>query len=154
MVTYYTVLLSIHVLAAVIWVGSNISNQVQAVRAQRRPSGISAEFAKDVEWYGTRVLAPTSLILIVTGALLTIEGDWGFGTEWITFALAAWAFSFVLGVAFLGPISARVGRLMDAAGGHATPEAEALIERLFLFSRIEVVVLIAVVVDMVIKPGA
>ena len=154
MVTYYTVLLTIHVLAAITWVGSNISTAIQASRVQSRSAAELGQFGKDADWYGMRVLAPTSLVLIVTGVLLAIEGDWGFDEPWILFALAAWLFSFVLGIAFLGPQSAKAGRLIEASDGQATPEWKALVDRLFLVSRIELVVLIAVVIDMVIKPGA
>jgi hypothetical protein len=67
-------------------------------------------------------------------------------------AIAMFAFSFVSGAFFLGPQSGKLKQMYDAEGTNA-PGAPALIRRLFLVSRIELVLMVLIVFDMVLKPG-
>ena len=59
----------------------------------------------------------------------------------------------ITGAGFLGPESARLGKL-SAERDPADPEIQQRIKRIFLVSRIDLVVLIVVVADMVFKPGS
>jgi hypothetical protein len=67
-------------------------------------------------------------------------------------ALAMFAFSFVSGAFYLGPQSGKLKRLYEAEGANAAGARE-LIGKLFLVSRIELVLMVLIVLDMVIKPG-
>lgn len=152
--TKYQWLLGFHILCAVIWVGGNVVIQTFAIRAQRRRSEdpqFLATLAKDIEWWGTRVLIPTSLILVGLGFWLVDERSWSLGDFWISFGLGVWILSFISGATFLGPNSGRYGKLV-AEQGPESPEAAAVLDKLFLVSRIELTLLILVVLDMAIKP--
>ena len=150
----YELLLFLHILMAITWVGGALATQFFALRMV---GGTSPEtqvnFAKSSEWVGKRVFMPASLILLLSGIGLTAEGDWGFTSLWILIGLGAYLFSFVSGAFFLGPESGRLGKAMDEKGA-ADPEVQDRIKRLFTFSRIELAVLILVVLDMAVKPGA
>ncbi len=88
-----------------IWVGSAFATQVYAIRARRaNDPGHLAAFMKDIEWVGTRILVPTSLILVLLGFGLVHERDWQWNF-WLVFAICAWAASFITGATFLGPES-------------------------------------------------
>jgi hypothetical protein len=152
MVTLETVLLSIHVLMAVIWVGGAFLTQVYAVRAMRsgEPPAI-IRFTREAEFVGTRVFLPASLILVASGFWLVSEGNWDWEL-WIILALAAWVASAITGAGFLGPESGRIGAIVEREGPES-PAALARIKRIFLISRIELTLLLLIVVDMVIKPG-
>ena len=63
------------------------------------------------------------------------------------------ALSIVTGAGFLGPESGRIAKLMDERGDDDA-EVRGRINRLFLVSRIELVLLISVVLVMALKPGA
>ena len=67
-------------------------------------------------------------------------------------ALIAFGLSFVTGIAFLGPESKRIAVAIDAHGADS-PEAVARIRRILLVSRIELVILVLIVFDTVLKPG-
>jgi uncharacterized membrane protein len=152
--TRYQWLLAFHILCAVIWVGGNVFIQTLAFRAQRRRAqdpAFIATLAGDIEWWGTRVLIPTSLILVGLGFWLVDEGSWSLGDFWVSFGLGVWLFSFVVGATFLGPNSGRYGKLVREQGIES-PEAAAVLDKLFLVSRIELALLILVVLDMAIKP--
>jgi hypothetical protein len=109
-----------------------------------------AGFAKDVEWLGQRLFIPASLLLLIFGFLLVHEGHWSYDF-WVIFGLVVWGLSALSGSAFLGPESGRIGKLI-AAHGPEHPEAQARIRRILLISRVEMVLLLAVVFDMTIKP--
>ena len=68
------------------------------------------------------------------------------------FALGGWGASFLLGVLVLSPESGRIAKLIEARGG-VDAEIGARIERLLLFSRVELAVLALIAMDMVLKPG-
>ena len=150
--TTYQWLLTAHILAAVIWVGGAFATQVYAMRAQRAGPGRVAEFAGDIEWLGTRVFIPASLTLVVFGFLLAEEANWAW-EFWLYAGLAVWALSFLVGAGFLGPESGRINKL-SAEFGPEHPDVQARLRRIFVISRIELVLLILIVLDMTLKPGA
>ena len=149
--TTYEWLLAVHVLAAVVWVGGAAATQVYGIRARLAGPGRVADFARDAEWIGTRVFIPSSLLLVVFGFLLISEGSWDY-EFWIVAALAMWAGSFLTGALFLGPESGRIAKLSDEHGAESD-EVQRRIARIFLVSRIELLFLILIVLDMTLKPG-
>jgi uncharacterized membrane protein len=152
MVTLYTVLKSLHVLAAVVWVGGATITQILAVRANRagEPRRL-VQLLSDVEWIGTRVFLPMSLLLLATGFGMIGDGELDFDL-WIVLGLIVWLASAGLGSSFLGPESGRIAAIVEREGPES-PDAQARIKRIFLVSRIELVLLVLIIVDMVIKPG-
>ncbi len=151
----YNELKFVHVLSAVVWVGGACVVQVYAFLAVRTSDPVRvATFAKDTEFVGTRIFLPTSLILLVSGMLTLREssGAWSYSQGWVRFGLAIIAVSIVVGAAYLGPESGRIARATET-GGVASPEVQQRIRRIFLVSRIELVLLLAVIFDMVVKPG-
>jgi uncharacterized membrane protein len=153
-ITLYLTLKSLHVLAAITWVGGAITTQVFALRVTRSgdPQRL-APFASEAEFVGQRIFTSASLALLLLGIWMVIIGPWSFGMTWILFALVVFGSSFVLGAGFIGPESGRIGKLI-AAEGPTAPEVHRRIKRIFLLTRIELVFLILVVFDMVVKPGA
>jgi uncharacterized membrane protein len=153
--THYNEFKFVHVLAAVVWVGGAATVQVYALLAvsTNDPAKVAA-FAADTEFVGTRIFLPAALILLVSGLLTVHEssGAWGYGQGWVRFGLVVIALSIVTGAGFLGPESGRIARA-TRAGGVESPEVQARIRRIFLVSRVELVLLMAVVFDMVVKPG-
>jgi uncharacterized membrane protein len=150
----YELLLFVHVLAAVVWVGGALSLQVLAIRAERSPdAGRVANFATEAEWVGSRVFLPASLVLLLAGIGLTFEGDWGFTTPWVLLGLIAYGLSALTGSLFLGPESGRIGRMITEVGPQ-DPDVIARIKRIFVVSRIELAVLLLIVFDMTVKPGS
>ncbi|MDQ3619217.1 MAG: DUF2269 domain-containing protein [Actinomycetota bacterium] len=153
-ITRYELLLFLHILMAITWVGGALATQFFALRLVNGGSPeTQASFAKSSEWVGMRVFMPASLILLLSGIGLVAEGNWGFTTLWVLIGLAAYLFSFLSGVFFLGPESGRLGKAMEEKGP-ADPEVRGRIKRLFAYSRIELGVLILIVLDMTVKPGA
>jgi uncharacterized membrane protein len=150
----YKWLLAFHILMAVVWVGSNTAIQVFVVRAQRAGSDRVAYFASEIEWYGTRILIPSAFTLVILGFILLHEssGAYDLGQGWVTFGFVVWLLSFIVGAGYLGPESGRLSKLA-AERSPDDPEYQRRIKRIFLVSRIELLLLVLVVLDMAVKPG-
>jgi uncharacterized membrane protein len=124
------------------------------IRARRAGPDRVAYFASEVEWYGTRVLLPASLALVIIGFILlhVSAGAYDLGQGWVAFGFAGWLFSAIVGSAYLGPESGRLSKLVEERGPE-DPEYLRRLARIFFVSRIELIILILVVLDMTIKPG-
>ena len=148
----YEYLLALHILMAVIWVGGGFAGQVLISRMQKADPDRMVKTALDFEWIGTHIYLPASLVLLLSGIGMVIEGQWGFTTPWVLIGLGGFAATIVTGAGFAGPQTKKVHALIEQKGIN-DPGVQVAMERLFLISRIDLVVLILVVVDMAIKPG-
>jgi hypothetical protein len=153
-ITNYELLLFGHILFVVAWVGANIALQVLAFLARRSGGQRMMDLLGDVAWMGTHYYIPISLLVVVFGFGLISEshGAYDLGQFWVSAGLAMFVISFATGAGFLGPESARIFKL-SAERSPDDPEVQRRAARLFLVARIELILLIAVVFDMVVKPG-
>ena len=152
MLTTYTVLKTIHVLAAATWLGGGAL--VGALSARARREQVPERFAALlhlVEPIAKRVFPGSGLVLVVTGFWMIGNADLDYET-WIVLGIIAWAYSFVVGGAVIGPAVTKAVQAFDE-GGPTNPAAAPFVNRFMLFSRIDSLVLTLVVADMVIKPG-
>ncbi len=150
----YKWLLAFHILLAVVWVGSNTAIQIFVIRAKRAGGDRIAYLASEIEWYGTRVLIPSSLTLLILGFILLHEssGAYDLGQGWVTFGFVVWLLSFIAGAGYLGPESGRLSKMVEERGPEDA-EYQRRLARIFVVSRIELLLLIMVVLDMTVKPG-
>lgn len=152
--TLYELLKTIHVLAAVAWVGGVIISQVLAMLALKEARGNPQkmiEFVKDQAWLGKRYFAPASIVVILAGVAMVIESGWNFSDLWIAIGIVIYVISVVIGMFFLSPQSEK---LVAAAAERGLEDAgvQQMTDRLTLLSRVDLVLLVLVVADMVIKP--
>ncbi len=151
--SYYEFLVFGHLLFVAVWVGTDVCLQLFALRARRAGPERMIQFTADVEWLGLRLLNPASILVVLFGVLLVIESDvFEFSQFWVTAGLVAFLASAITGAGFLGPETGRISRLA-AEKGAEDPDVQARISRVFLISRIELVVLVFIIFDMVVKPG-
>lgn len=149
----YEFLLTIHVLAAIIWLGGGIAMHILGRRVLKRndPQEIY-KFSAEVNTIGMRLYAPTSLVLLVAGILLVNEAGYEFSQLWITLGFLGWAFSFLVGVGYYGPQDKKLQALV-AADGPTAPGVVANVRQALMVNSIEILILMLVVVDMTTKPG-
>ena len=151
--SYFEFLLFGHLLAAMTWLGGDLMLQMFYLRARVTGPEAVAQFAKDVEWIGLRVLNTASLLVVIFGVLLVLDSDiYEFSQFWISRGARHVPLSAVTGAAFLGPESGRIGALSDERGAERS-RGSARIGRVVMISRIEFVLLVLIVLDMVLKPG-
>ena len=148
--SYYEVLLFLHIAAAAVWLGAGFFLQMLVHRAGKTENGpLLQGVASNSGWMAQRIFIPASLAVLVVGILLTIEGPWSFGDLWIVIGLVGYAFSFLVGILFIEPEGKRIGAAM-AAGDAAL--AGRHVSRINTVSRIELVVLYLVLASMALKP--
>jgi uncharacterized membrane protein len=152
--TTYQWLLAVHILSAVTWVGGNLTMQILSTRARSSQDPVRmAAAGADAEWVGMRVFLPASILAVISGVSLVLNGDWGFDHPWIIFGIFGFLFSAIVGSTFLGPEAGRIKTLIQS-DGLSSPAVQARTSRIFLVSRIELAILLLVVADMALKPGS
>src|SRR5919205_2888970 len=150
--TWYTFFKSIHVICAIVWVGGATIIQAYALRILATGDGQrQAQFAKDTEVVGMRTFTPASAILFLAAIGMMVNAHWSWGQNWVVLGLIAFGLSFLIGIAFLGPESGRLGVLIEREGPDS-PAVKARIRRILAVSRAELVVLFGVIWNMVVKP--
>jgi uncharacterized membrane protein len=149
----YDLIKYVHVLAAIVWVGGAFYAQMLAIQMQRSTDpGDLPKFGRNAEAIGTRAFIPASIVLFIAGAILVAQ-RWSFTQAWVSAAIALWLVSILAGALYLGPRSKRIAELFEAEGPNS-PGARALLERVFLVSRLELLSFAVIVFLMVVKPGA
>lgn len=149
----YEIFLLLHIVGAICWVGADTFLFLTSRRVLARGNGTEIRgFMSDVSFLGPRFFIPVSLLTVVFGALTVVEGPWGFDQPWVVAGLTMFFLSFIMGAALIQP---RVEKLdaMGEAGDIDSPEYRELVGNVLRISRIEFVLLWAIVVLMVIKPG-
>lgn len=149
----YEFLLTVHVLAAVIWVGGGIAMHILGRRVlKRNDSEEIFKFSNEVNTVALRLYAPTSLVLLIAGILLVNEAGYEFSQLWITLGFLGWGFSFLVGIGYYGPQDKKLQALVAADGPNAPGVAQNVRQALMVNS-VEILILVLVVVVMTTKPG-
>lgn len=148
----YDVLQFVHVTAAILWVGGATLLHIIGERAVASddPARVQS-LLSDSEHLAKRFFMPASIIVLVFGIITTINGDIGFEEPWIVGGIAGIVISIVVGAGMIGPTSARLAQRMPASG--LDDEIRAGLNKIRTLSRIDLLVLFAVVFLMVTKPG-
>ena len=148
--TLYEGLQTIHVLSVVVWVGGAFMLQILVRRVKRAGPERLGQLVQDFAAVGTRVFLPASLLLVITGFGMVGEGELDL-EPWIHFGLGVWLLTFVNGAFYLGPRYGKARAQIEAEG--PTPAVRTQLDRLFLVSQLELLLLALVIVAMVVKPG-
>ena len=152
--SYYEILLFLHIVGATVWIGSAFMLQVLLYRGLTTDdTALTERLSSHTQWLAQRIFIPTSLAVFVLGILLTIEGPWSFDQLWIVVALAAFAGTFLFGVGVIEPEGKRLHAAM-AAHGSEHPETRRHNDRLDAYMKLDLVLLLVVVFDMALKPTA
>ena len=148
----YEILLFLHIGFVAIWIGAGFLFHVLGFMADR--AGDEAAMRKivdDLVKTANLLFIPSSLLVLVFGILLTIDGPWSFGDLWIVLGLVGFLLTFLTGTLWITPQSKRIQALIQRDDG-MSPESYALARRMMIFARLDYVVLFLVVFDMVVKP--
>jgi uncharacterized membrane protein len=152
--SWYELLLFVHISMAALWVGGAAMMQFFGLRAMRATDPMRlVDIGQDIEWIGNRVLIPASALAVVSGVLMVIDSDvWGFGDDWIIVGIVLFAITFLAGALFFGPESGRLGKLA-AAEGPTSPAVLAKLQRLLALTRADLMLLFLIIFVMSVKPS-
>jgi hypothetical protein len=93
-----------------------------------------------------------AIAVLVLGIWIVAVSSWNFTDTWVLLGLIGIGITIATGAGFLGPESERLAKL-SAERDPSDPEIQRRIKRIFTVSRVDLVVLVLVVADMVFKPG-
>jgi uncharacterized membrane protein len=148
----YEFLLTIHVLAAVIWVGGGVMMHIFGRLAAKEGPERQLAFTQASIRLGNMVFAPLSVILLVAGVLLVNEVGYSYGDPWIGIGFLGFLVSFLLGVGYYPAAGRKYGEI--AAGeGPGSAGAQTLYRRTATVNMVELTILLLVIVAMTTKPG-
>ena len=151
--TAFDVLKSLHVLAAALWVGGNFVVNVTAnmAFASRDPRNQLLAL-RTTAFIGQRIFTPLALLVVAAGIWLVLRYDnvFDFGDFWVSYGFGVFILTFLTGVGFLGPQSAKVAAQIDAGADQDAVLAGARPFR--IVAVLDLLVLWSVVVVMVVKP--
>ena len=150
--TSYELWLFLHISAAIVWIGGATVAQVFGILAQRSGDPAqTAAFGRSMAFIGPRVFMPSSIAVLVTGILLTEDGNWDWSEWFIVLGLIGWPAVSLTAFAYLTRAMSSVGARMASEG--PSPELGAEVRRLVVLARVLILVLFAIVFVMVVKPG-
>lgn len=147
MVNELTVLTSVHVLAAALWVGGAFGINIAmplAARSGEPPMMLAA--MRFTSFVGPKVLVPLGVIVLISGAWLT-EEYYAWDLLWIQLGLIGAVTVLAVALAYLVPRGKRAVAGMEA--GQPPPPGRNWVP---IVARFNLVLLVAVLVLMVIKP--
>ena len=140
----------IHILAAIVAVGLNISYAVWIVRAQR--DAIHTAFAlKGVKFLDDRLANPAYGVLLLTGLLMVFLLPYPITTLWIDIALVLYAALIVIGLVLYTP-SLREQIKLAEAGDTTSAEFSRLGRRGQILGQLLAVLVLVILAMMVFKP--
>ena len=146
----YLALKFIHILSAIVAVGSNITYGVWSARSSGQP--VPTSFAlKGIKFIDDGIANPAYGVLLVTGLVMVFLGHFSITALWVIVALAGFVAVAVLGVAVYSPLLRDQIRLADA-GDVTSPEAVALSRRGRIFGPVLGIIVLVILAMMVFKP--
>ena len=140
----------IHILAAIVAVGSNITYGVWSVRARGNPSNVGFAL-KGIKFLDDRIANPAYGVVLLTGVLMAIFG-FGFFHLWIIVSLVLFIVLIALGVGVYSPLLRDQIRLADA-GDTTSTDFERLSRRSAIIGPAIGLIVAVILVMMVFKPG-
>jgi uncharacterized membrane protein len=145
----YVLLKFVHVVSAIVAVGFNASYGIWLARAAREPQHLAhvLEGVKTVDnianaFYG---------LLLLTGLAMVFVGGLSFSTVWIAAALVLYVLMLVLAIGLYTP-AARAQRAALATSGPGSAEYRRLEARSTALGLVLMVIVVAIVFLMVVKP--
>jgi uncharacterized membrane protein len=148
----YEFLLTVHVLAAVLWVGGSVTMHIFGRLATKEGPERQLSFTRESIRIGNMVYAPLSVILLIAGILLVEEVGYSYGDLWITIGFIGFLVSFALGVGYYARAGRRYAKVA-AGDGPGSPAAEGIYRRTATVNMVELTILLVVIVAMTTKPG-
>ena len=148
----YRILLFVHVVGVIMWVGAGVVFQLLAERATAaNDEGKMRTLVSLGDTFGKAYFGALTAIVLLSGLVLVFDGDWGFDQVFVIGGLVGIVASGALGGAVIGPASERLQERVGA-GGPIDAQAVADITRIRDIGRIDLTIMTVVVFLMTYKP--
>jgi uncharacterized membrane protein len=148
-VTLIILLKVVHILAAIVAVGSNVTYAYWLRRAGMDRDRLIYTI-EGIQRLDNRIANPAYILVLLTGLGMVLAGAFSFTTGWIVAAIALYVALVVVGIAFFSPAIKR--QLEEAQRDPTSPAYAAAAARSNLFGVGTLVVVLVIVFLMVTKP--
>lgn len=149
--SWYELLLTLHILAIATWFGSSLAITAMGFMSLKTgPEAFGTLTLPATRWAG-RAHPVAGVVLLLTGFAMVADRDWSFDA-WLILALVGLVAAMAVGGALIGRTADRLVERIGA-GSMTAEELTGGARQLLLYTRIELVILVLVVADMVAKPG-
>jgi uncharacterized membrane protein len=149
-VSGYSWLKLVHVLSAIVAVGTNVTYFIWLARAKQEP-GHELSVLRGIRALDARLANPAYVVLPLTGVGMVLTSDLEFSTFWIALAIGLYVLMGVLAGVFFGPSLRRQVEIAQGEGARSQGYAAAA-RRTVLAGGITMVPIAAIVYLMVMKP--
>jgi uncharacterized membrane protein len=147
----YLLMKWLHVLAAIVAVGANLTYGIWITRASRNPDALPFTL-RGIKLIDDRVANPAYGLLLIIGLLMVFVGRLQLTTPWLLTALVLYVFLVVVGLLGYTPTLRRQIQVLDREGS-GSPHYQALARRGAVLGVILAILAILIVFLMVVKPG-
>ncbi len=141
----------IHVLSAIMAVGSNATYGIWMSRARREPA-VLPFVLHSIKVIDDRVANPLYVLLLLTGLTMAFMIPIPLNTPWLMTALILYAIATILGMAVFVPIFRRQIRFLDSEGVES-PKYRAAAKLGTVMGLIVGLIVLAILFMMVVKPA-
>jgi uncharacterized membrane protein len=148
--TWLLALKLVHVLAAIVAVGANLTYAFWLRRAGTHQDRLVWTITS-IRRLDNRIATPAYVVLLVTGVLMVTGGLWSFETSWIVAALVIYVAVVVVAILGYAPTFRR--QLAEAERDPTSSEYHRVARRSNLYGFATVVAVLVIVVLMVVKPS-
>lgn len=139
----------VHILAAIVAVGSNVTYAFWLARAGRDRERLVFTI-EGIRRLDSRIANPAYIVVLLTGLGMVALGAFSFTTGWILAAIVLYVALVIVGIAFFAPAIKR--QLEEAQRDPMSQTYAAAASRSNLFGIATLVVVVVIVVLMVTKP--
>ncbi len=145
----YRLLVFLHILSAIVWLGGAMFSEVLVAGARRRGEEAYATTYARVADAGARIY-PVATIVLFASAIAMVLWKWEFGLLWIDIAIGLFVVTFTLGIAYFSPRGKRISKaVQDGSDLSTIVQAIRPVHRI---QRIDLLVLLVILALMVYKP--
>jgi hypothetical protein len=150
--SWYELLLTLHILAMATWFGSSLAITAMGFMSLKTGPEAFGTFTLPATKWASRAHPAAGVVLLLTGFAMVADANYDFEL-WIILAIVGLVVAMGIGGALIGKTADGIVKRLEA-GSMTTEELTTDARQLLLYTRIELVIVVLVVVDMVAKPGA
>jgi uncharacterized membrane protein len=153
MLTLFSMLKFVHIVAAIIWVGGVITLAILNARlASTRNGAAMAALSSVGGFIGQRVFGPAAGLTLLAGIATALNAGFAMNSVWIIWGFLVIVLSIGLNAAVIRPTAQQVGALAAAPDRNGA-QIGALQRRLWMLTALNILLLLSAVWAMVAKPG-
>lgn len=148
----HTVLLVIHILSVVVWLGAGVGAAYLGPRFVNEGGNVALTWMRVADSMGPKLYGPASGLTLLSGIGLVLSTEaYSFGSWFVILGIVAWVVVAVSNGAYAGP---REKKALESFESGDEQTGRQTLQALNSFIALEFVLLVAVVVAMVYRWGA